>query len=49
MATDSNPFADSVFMKDGLIPIVDPADLKSVWAIQEDVIATHPGQQVGID
>jgi hypothetical protein len=48
MATNSNPFADSILMKDGLIPIVDPADLKSVWAMQEDLIATHPGQQFGI-
>jgi hypothetical protein len=46
MATSSNPFAD--MMKDGLVPTVDPADLKSVWAMQEDVIATHPGQQMSI-
>ena len=48
MATNSNPFADSILMKDGLIPTVDPADLKSVWAMQEDVIATHPGQQIAV-
>jgi hypothetical protein len=48
MATNSNPFADGILMKDGPIPIVDPADLKSVWAMQEDVTATHPGQQIGI-
>lgn len=48
MATNSNPFADGILMKDGLIPIVDPADLKSVWAMQEDVIETHPGQQFAI-
>jgi hypothetical protein len=48
MTTSSNPFADSILMKDGLIPIVDPADLKNVWAMQEDVLVTHPGQQVGI-
>jgi hypothetical protein len=35
MATQSEPLNDLCWMKDGPIPPVDPADLKSVWAMQE--------------
>lgn len=30
------------------VPIVDVADLKSVWGIHRDIEARHPGEQVGI-
>jgi hypothetical protein len=48
MATNFNPFDDSSWPKDGLVPAVDPADLKSVWAIQNDFQARNPGQQGAI-
>lgn len=33
---------------DGLVPAVDPADLKSVWSMQNDSQARHPDQLVAI-
>jgi hypothetical protein len=48
MATNFGPFEDSILLKDGLIPTVDPTDLKNVWAMQEEIIAAHPGQNIGI-
>ncbi len=33
---------------DGLVPAVDPADLKSVWAMTNEFQVRHPGQQVVI-
>jgi hypothetical protein len=35
MATQAEPLTDFCWMKDGPIPPVDPADLKSVWAMHE--------------
>ncbi|MGB9468056.1 MAG: hypothetical protein WBQ59_01770, partial [Candidatus Acidiferrum sp.] len=43
-----NPLDDSSWPKGGLVPAVDPADLKSVWAMQNDFQARHPGQQGAI-
>jgi hypothetical protein len=37
MATQAEPLNDLCWMKDGPIPPVDPADLKSVWAMQEEL------------
>jgi hypothetical protein len=37
MATQAEPLDDLCWMKDGPIPPVDPADLKSVWAMQEEL------------
>jgi hypothetical protein len=36
MATNLDPLNDFCWMKDGPIPPVDPADLKSVWAMQKE-------------
>src|ERR1700690_3946395 len=47
MQTNSNPFADRM-MTDGSIPTVDPADLKSVWQMQEGVFRSHPGQHLAV-
>lgn len=30
------------------VPQVDPADVKAVWAIYQDVARKHPGEQVGV-
>jgi hypothetical protein len=39
MPTQADPLNDCCWMKDGPIPPVDPADLKSVWAMQEKLKA----------
>jgi hypothetical protein len=45
MATD--PVED--FWEDsGSVPPVEPADLRSVWTMQSEIQALHPGQPVGI-
>jgi hypothetical protein len=31
------------------VPVVDPADIKKVWALQDQSQKQHPGEQVGID
>ena len=56
MATDFNPFKDMPWMVDNVpVPLVDPADLKIVWELQQKVRGQqkvreqHPGEQVGID
>jgi len=48
MATNFNPFDDSSWPKEGLVPAVNPTDLKSIWAMQNDIQARHPGRQVSI-
>lgn len=48
MAPNVNPFGESCLSKDVLVPTVAPADLKSVWAMQNDFQARHPGQQGAI-
>lgn len=43
MATNSFAnFTESMLMADGQVQIVDPADMKSVWAMQENIAATYP-------
>ena len=37
MAAEFDPLDDFCWIKDGPIPPVDPADLKSVWAMQEEL------------
>ena len=37
MATQADPLNDFCWLKDGPIPPVDPADLKSIWAMQEEL------------
>jgi hypothetical protein len=51
MATDFNPFKDMPWMVDinFPVPVVEPADLKIVWELQQKVREQHPGEQVGID
>ena len=49
MATNFNPFDHSSWPKDGLVPAVNAIDLKTIWAMQNDFQAHHPGQQVSID
>jgi hypothetical protein len=42
-------FDDVPWMKDAvLVPIVDPADLKSVWDMQHELQMHHPGEHFGI-
>ena len=52
MATDFNIPEEFSFMKDGPIPAVEPADLKSAWAMSEelkkDLAKVIPNQHVGI-
>jgi len=40
-----NPFGESL---EGLIPSVEPADLRSVWEMQHEVLARTPGQHTAI-
>jgi hypothetical protein len=32
----------------GSVPLVDPADIRSVWTMQSEIQARDPGQQIGI-
>jgi len=47
IATNFNPFGDSP-AGDGPVPSVDPADFRSIWAMQNGVPAHPPGQQIAI-
>src|SRR5271166_4759971 len=42
MVTDFGPFMEMSWMKDGPVPPVDPAELKSVWAKQEEFKKSLP-------
>ena len=48
MATDLEFFRSRAEAENGPVPAVDPADLKSIWAMQDEVQARVPGQQVVI-
>jgi hypothetical protein len=51
MATDFNPFENMPWMVDTVnvpVPVVDPADLKIVWELQQKVREEHPGEQIAI-
>jgi hypothetical protein len=48
MATSFDNFWGSATPSDGSVPPVDPADLRSVWAMQSDIQALRPGEQIGI-
>src|SRR5215467_1280391 len=50
MAADISPFVENPFGEslEGLIPSVDPADLRSVCEMQREVQARRPGQQTNI-
>jgi hypothetical protein len=37
MATQADPLNDFCWLKDSPIPPVDPADLKNIWAMQEEL------------
>ncbi len=45
MAADIHPFGENPFGEspEGLIPAVDPEDLRSVWKMQREVRARTPG------
>jgi hypothetical protein len=51
MAADIHPFGENPRGEnpEGLIPAVDPADLRSVWEMQREVLARIPGQNTCID
>ena len=48
MATTFDIFGDGPISENKPVAAVAPADLKSVWAMQDDVQARSPGQQVTI-
>jgi hypothetical protein len=48
MATSLDHFWGSGSPSGGSVPPVDPADLRSVWAMQSEIQARNPGQQIGI-
>jgi hypothetical protein len=48
MAADANPINESYSSNDLLIPSVDPADLKSIWAMKNEFQILHPGRKVSI-
>lgn len=45
MATIFDNFVDGTGSQNGPVPTVDPADLKSVWAMQTDSQTIAPGEQ----
>ena len=47
MATSLDHFWGST-PNGGSVPPVDPADLRSVWTMQSEIQALHPGEQIGI-
>lgn len=47
MAT-SLDFWGSTASSGGSVPTVEPADLRSMWSMQREIQALHPGQQIGI-
>jgi hypothetical protein len=50
MSADIHPFGENPFGEspEGLIPVVHPADLRSVWEMQREVQACRPGQHTSI-
>jgi hypothetical protein len=48
VATTFDTFGDGPISENKPVAAVAPADLKSVWAMQDDVQARYPGQQVSI-
>jgi hypothetical protein len=48
MLTTCDIFGDSPISENDPVAAVTPADLKSVWAMQDDVQARFPGEQVMI-
>jgi hypothetical protein len=48
MATSLDHFWGSGSPSGGSVPPVDPADLRSVWTMQSEIQALHPGQQIAI-
>ena len=49
MATKFDIFDDGAELENGLVPAVDPADLRSVWAMQNDFQSVAPGGRCAID
>jgi hypothetical protein len=50
MAADIHPFGENPFGEspEGLIPAVDPSDVRSVWEMQREVQARAPGGNAAI-
>lgn len=48
MATSLDHFWGNANQDSGSVPPVEPADLRSVWTMQNGVQALHPGQQIAI-
>ena len=48
MATSLDNFWGSGTSSGGSVPPVEPADLRSMWSMQNGVQAMHPGQQIAI-
>ena len=48
MATSFDSFWGSPNQDSGSVPPVQPADLRSVWTMQNDIQALRPGEQIGI-
>jgi len=48
MATSLDHFWGSPDQDSGSVPPVEPADLRSVWTMQNDIQALRPGEQIGI-
>jgi hypothetical protein len=49
VATKFGIFDDGAELENGLVPAVDPADLRSVWAMQNDFQSVAPGGRFAID
>lgn len=48
VATNSDIFGDGTGSENGPVPVVDPVDLKSVWAMQTDSQTLARGEQFAI-
>jgi hypothetical protein len=48
VATKFDIFGDGAELENGPVPAVDPADLRSAWAMQNDVQALGPGERFAI-
>jgi hypothetical protein len=48
VATKFDVFGDDAELENGPVPAVDPADLRSVWVMQNDFQALGPGEQLAI-
>jgi hypothetical protein len=48
MATSLDNFWGSAAPSGGSVPPIEPADLRSVWTMQREIQALHPGQQMMI-